>query len=147
MKPLSACTTPRRLMVPMSRHFLPVLQAGPPAWLTTGLMKGSRRPLAVYLPSTVTGCSVSFSPAPLPAGLLPAKGAAAGGLLVGTPTGFGGALCPPATVETRFGLLAAFAPALLAGAWDADEDEAGFAGAATTPLDLPAPGVALPATR
>src|ERR1700677_564923 len=53
-------------MVPISRHFLPELQPEPLAWLTTGLMKGSRLPFAAYLVSgVVVGCSGSgFSPAP-----------------------------------------------------------------------------------
>src|SRR5271155_2535017 len=62
MKPLSECTTPRRLMAPISRHFLPVLQPEPPAWLTTGLIKGSRRPLALYLLSRAGLLSSSVGP-------------------------------------------------------------------------------------
>src|SRR5207245_2312575 len=46
--PASALTTPRRLICPMSRHFLPVLQPDPPAWLTTGLRKGSLFPVRAY---------------------------------------------------------------------------------------------------
>src|SRR5580658_9397420 len=67
MKPPSERTTPRRLMAPISRHFLPVLQPEPPAWLTTGLIKGSRLPFALYLLSGTTDCSLSFSPSALPA--------------------------------------------------------------------------------
>src|SRR3979411_2919137 len=81
MKPLSARTTPFRLMAPISRHFLPVLQFEPPAWFTTGLIKGSRRPFAAYLPSGTT-CSSLGALCALPA-LLAAVGAA-GGLLFGT---------------------------------------------------------------
>src|ERR1035438_6801103 len=95
MKPLSACTTPRRLMAPISRHFLPVLQPGPPAWLTTGLMKGSRRPFALDLLSGTTGCSLgSLPPSPLPAAPLPATTTPTGGWFLGTTTvAFDGALC------------------------------------------------------
>src|SRR5450759_3159206 len=85
MKPLSARTTPRRLMAPISRHFLPVLQPEPPAWLTTGLMNGSRLPFALYLPFGATCCSLS--PSPLPGAPLPATVAA-----VAPTVGFGGAL-------------------------------------------------------
>src|ERR1700746_3086105 len=83
MKPLSACTTPRRLMSPISRHFLPVLHPEPPAWLTTGLMKGSRPPFAAYLLSGTTCCSPG-APSPLAEVPLPAALAAAGGVLFGT---------------------------------------------------------------
>src|ERR1700678_1821372 len=70
MKPFSACTTPRRLMAPISRHFLQELQPEPPAWLTTRLMKGSRLPFAENLVSGVVGCSGSgFSPVPALAAL------------------------------------------------------------------------------
>src|ERR1700721_3246740 len=70
MKPFSACTTPRKLMAPISRHFLPVLQPEPPAWLTTGLIKGSRLPFELYLLSGTTDCSLvslAVSEAPLAA--------------------------------------------------------------------------------
>src|SRR5208282_2253642 len=62
MNPLSQCTTPRRLMAPISRHFLPVLQPEPPAWLTTGLMNGSRLPFAAYL---LSGTTPSLPASPL----------------------------------------------------------------------------------
>src|ERR1035441_7603254 len=58
MNPPSPRTTPRRLIVPISRHFLPVLQPEPLAWLTTGLINGSRRPFALYFASGTTGCSL-----------------------------------------------------------------------------------------
>src|SRR5208282_876151 len=64
MKPASDRTMPRRLTVPISRHFLPVLQPEPLAWLTTGLMKGSRRPFALYLPSEAAGCSAASDSPP-----------------------------------------------------------------------------------
>src|SRR5271165_5473338 len=73
IKPLSPCTTPRRLRVPISRHFLPVLQPEPVAWLTTGLMKGSRRPFALDLLSGLTACSLPFSDSLLAALPLPAE--------------------------------------------------------------------------
>src|ERR1700686_2430360 len=58
MKPLSPCTTPRKLMVPISRHFLPELQLEPLARLTTGLINGSRRPFAAYLLSGASDVSL-----------------------------------------------------------------------------------------
>src|SRR5512141_2591513 len=135
MKPLSAWTTPRRLIAPISRHFLPVLQPEPPAWLTTGLMKGSRLPLALFL-LVCTPCSSvgEASPAPLAAALLLAAATGAGGLLFGAATaGFAGALCLIATAETRFTATAFFVGA-----------EAGFGGAtAALPLGLAATGLLL----
>src|ERR1035437_4303607 len=135
MKPFSERTTPRRLMAPISRHFLPVLQPEPPAWLTTGLMKGSRLPFALYLLSGATCCSLAaFSPSPLPEAPLPATVAAAGGLLWGTSAdGFAGALSITATAETRFLAPGCFTPTGLAPA----RNEEDFAGVTTaTPLDL-----------
>src|ERR1039458_7238783 len=87
LKPFSPCTTPRRLMVPISRHFLPVLQPEPVAWLTTGLMKGSRRPFALDLLSGLTDCSLPFSDSLLAALPLPAN--AVSGDLASTIPGFG----------------------------------------------------------
>src|SRR5271157_5490167 len=111
MKPLSACTTPRRLIAPISRHFLPVLQPDPPAWLTTGLMKGSRLPLALFL-LVCTACSSVGAPSPLAGALLLAAGTGSGGLLFGAVTAsFAGALCLAATTGTRFGATAFFAGA------------------------------------
>src|ERR1700716_797533 len=111
MKPLSARTTPFRLMAPISRHFLPVLQPEPPAWLTTGLMKGSRLPFAAYLPSGTT-CSSLAAPSPLPEEPLPAALAAAGGLLFGTVgAGFVCALRPATTPGTGFAPPVLFVPA------------------------------------
>src|SRR5208282_2429227 len=100
MKPPSARTTPRRLMAPISRHFLPVPQPEPPARLTTGLMKGSRRPLELYLLSGTTDCSLSaFSPPALAAAPL----TAAGGFTLGATTaGVACALCRTATGRPRF---------------------------------------------
>src|SRR5580700_12260978 len=87
MNPFCDRTTPRKLMAPISRHFLPVLQPEPPAWLTTGLMNGSRRPFALNLLSGATDCSASLSPSP--AGVLLATGV----LVFVTTSGFGCTLC------------------------------------------------------
>src|SRR5229473_4340577 len=123
MKPLSARTTPRRLMAPISRHFLPVLQPEPPAWLTTGLMKGSRRPFAAYLPSGTTDSSLA---APSALAELLWAALAAGGLLFGTVgTGFACALRPATTPTTGFAPAVFFALADLASAWG-EEHLAGF---------------------
>src|ERR1700724_1127396 len=132
MKPLSARTTPRRLMAPISRHFLPVLHPEPPAWLTTRLMKGARRPFAAYLPSGTT-CSSLAAPSALPEPLWAAL-AAAGGLLFGTVGARYACACPRATTPgTGFAPPVFFAPAALAATW-VEED---FAGAITaTPRDL-----------
>src|ERR1700692_3526325 len=139
MKPLSARTTPRRLMAPISRHFLPVLQPEPPAWLTTGLMKGSRRPFAAYLPSGTTDSSFA-APSALPE-LLWAALAAAGGLLFGTVgAGFACALRTATTPTTGFAPALFFALAELAPAW-VEEDFTGLTTAA--PADLAAASVPL----
>src|ERR1700757_4080296 len=58
MKPLSDFTTPRRLMVPISRHFLPVEQPEP-CCCTTGLKKGSRLPLMAHFFSSGLGFGAS----------------------------------------------------------------------------------------
>src|SRR5437762_1105754 len=47
MKPESDFTTPRKLIPPMSRHFLPVEQPEPDC-CTTGLKNGSRLPLIAH---------------------------------------------------------------------------------------------------
>src|ERR1700736_5699602 len=126
MKPLSARTTPRRLMAPISRHFLPVLHPEPPVWLTTGLMKGSRLPFAAYLPSGTT-CSSLAAPSPLPEEPLPAVLAAAGGLLFGTVGAvFACALRPATTPGIFFAPAVFFAPAELVPACAVDEDEEDF---------------------
>src|ERR1700687_1333716 len=140
MKPLSACTTPRKLMAPISRHFLPVLQPEPPAWLTTGLIKGSRLPFAAYLLSGTT-CSSLTAPSELPETLPRAALASAGGLLFGTiAVVFACALRPATTPGLRFAPPVFFAPAGLAPAW-VEED---FTGVTTaTPLDLAAACLAL----
>src|ERR1700740_2315870 len=52
MKPLSDFTTPRKLMAPISRHFLPVEQPEP-FCCTTGLKKGSRFPLIAHFLSSL----------------------------------------------------------------------------------------------
>src|SRR6202165_1494781 len=129
-------------MAPISRHFLPVLHPEPPAWLTTGLMKGSRRPFAAYLPSGTT-CSSLAAPSALPE-LLWAALSAAGGLLFGTVgAGFACALRPATTPGTRFAPLVFFVTAELAPTWgdEAWGEEAwveeDFTGVTTaTPLDL-----------
>src|ERR1039458_3527402 len=134
MKPLSTRTTPRRLMVPISRHFLPVLQPEPPAWLTTGLMKGSRRPFALYLLSGTTDCSAAASsPAPLLAMLPASAGASPLASSVRTAVGFGSALGTSTNAPPRRARSLLFAPAGLAPARREDD----FTGVATlTPLDL-----------
>src|SRR5208337_960492 len=125
MKPLSARTTPRRLMAPISRHFLPVLQPEPPAWLTTGLMKGSRLPFAAYLLSGASSRSLAaFSPAPLSEVPLPAAGRFSSGGAVGA----GSALCPAKTAPPRFARPLFFARAELA---TGDTDFAGVTTAAS----------------
>src|SRR5713226_1390981 len=48
MKPLSAFTTPRRLICPISRHFFPVEHPEPLGCCTTGLKKGSRLPFIAH---------------------------------------------------------------------------------------------------
>src|SRR5579864_2442540 len=58
MKPVSDFTTPRRLMVPISRHFLPVEQPEP-CCCTTGLQKGSRLPLIAHFFSSGFGLGAS----------------------------------------------------------------------------------------
>src|SRR5208282_3161640 len=139
MKPPSARTTPRRLMAPISRHFLPVLQPEPPAWLTTGLTKGSRLPLALYLLSGTTDCSLSaFSPPP--ATPWPAAAASADAFSSGAAVGAGCTICSTKTAPPRLArsLSLLFASALFASAERASaggEDD--FTGVATlTALDL-----------
>src|ERR1700758_3732178 len=48
MKPVSDFTTPRTLICPMSRHFLPVEQPEPEFCCTTGLKNGSRLPFIAH---------------------------------------------------------------------------------------------------
>src|SRR6478672_7724634 len=55
MKPVSDLTTPRTLMAPISRHFLPVAQPEP-CCCTTGLKNGSRLPLIAHFFSSGLGC-------------------------------------------------------------------------------------------
>src|ERR1700689_2297237 len=113
MKPVSACTTPRRLMVPISRHFLPVLQPEPPAWLTTGLMKGSRRPFAPTLLSGPTDCSGSLWASALAAGVAGANTAVVGEFVLVTAAGFGCTSSGVPVACTGFSLLVVFFPVLL----------------------------------
>src|ERR1035441_9699737 len=136
MKPLSACTTPRRLMVPISRHFLPVLHPEPTACITTGLRKGPRRPLAPY---SLSGARLASFPALSPSPL-PAAAASAGGLVFGTgaaAVAFACALCLAATTATRFAAPPLFTPTEPVPAARAFADEEDFTGAvAATPLGL-----------
>src|ERR1700674_1909931 len=69
MKPVSDFTTPRRLIAPISRHFLPVEQPEP-FCCTTGLKNGSRLPVIAHFFSSGLGCLV-------PASLLAVAGAGA----------------------------------------------------------------------
>src|SRR5271169_7040691 len=55
MKPVSECTTPRRLICPISRHFFPDEQPDPVGCCTTGLKKGSRFPLIAHFFSSGFG--------------------------------------------------------------------------------------------
>src|SRR5580693_6658779 len=55
MKPLSDFTTPRKLIWPISRHFLPVEQPEPADCCTTGLKNGSRFPLIAHFFSSRLG--------------------------------------------------------------------------------------------
>src|SRR5580692_1461140 len=55
MKPLSDFTTPRKLIWPISRHFLPVEQPEPEDCCTTGLKNGSRFPLIAHFFSSGLG--------------------------------------------------------------------------------------------
>src|SRR5882724_6712683 len=57
--PASAFTTPLRLIWPMARHFLPMLHPEPiMPRLTTGLRKGSRRPVKLI---TLGACFLATS--------------------------------------------------------------------------------------
>src|SRR5208337_4242429 len=125
MKPLSACTTPRKLIAPISRHFLPVLQPEPPAWLTTGLMKGSRLPFALFL-LVSTACSSAWAPSFCG---VAAWLAATGVSSLGAAVGAGCALCPTKTAPPRLACSLRFASVECACAGDADAET--FAGAAT----------------
>src|ERR1700726_4974795 len=69
MKAASDFTTPRRLIAPISRHFLPVEQPEP-FCCTTGLKNGSRLPLIAHFFSSGLGCFVATA-------LLAVDGAAA----------------------------------------------------------------------
>src|SRR5580704_17446970 len=55
MKPPSDLTTPRKLICPISRHFLPVEQPEPVGCCTTGLKNGSRFPLIAHFFSSGFG--------------------------------------------------------------------------------------------
>src|SRR5579863_3209639 len=54
MKPVSLFTTPRRLIAPISRHFLPV-EHPEPFCCTTGLKNGSRLPFIAHFFSSGLG--------------------------------------------------------------------------------------------
>src|SRR5271165_7013100 len=58
IKPLSDFTTPRRLMLPISRHFFPVEHPDPDC-CTTGLKNGSRFPLIAHFFSSCLGLAES----------------------------------------------------------------------------------------
>src|SRR5208337_2300178 len=136
MKPLSAWTTPRRLIAPISRHFLPVLQPEPPAWLTTGLMKGSRLPLALFLLVWTVCSSEDAASAAGAAARLAATGASSLG------AGVGAGLCPTKTAPPclAWSLLFAFAECTCTGA----EGAKIFAGgAAALPFALAGAGLVL----
>src|SRR5271165_1370561 len=64
MKPLSAFTTPRKLICPISRHFLPVEQPEPVGCCTTGLKKGSRFPFIAHFFSSGFGAFGASMPVP-----------------------------------------------------------------------------------
>src|SRR5579864_243200 len=104
MKPLSDFTTPRRLIAPISRHFLPVEQPEP-FCCTTGLKKGSRLPLIAHFFSSL--------------GL----GATAAGAFTATATGAG--VAGAAILVTGEALACTLASALVAG-------PSAFAGILTT---------------
>src|SRR5271155_2177679 len=63
MKPPSDFTTPRTLICPISRHFLPVEQPEPEDCCTTGLKKGSRLPLIAHFFSSGFGAGLTASAA------------------------------------------------------------------------------------
>src|ERR1022692_1862549 len=83
MKPLSAFTTPRKLICPISRHFLPVEHPEPLVCCTTGLKKGSRFPFIAHFFSSGFGGLGAATLLISPAGF-----SSAAILVVATTTGF-----------------------------------------------------------
>src|SRR5437660_8648200 len=69
MKPASDFTTPRKLIFPISRHFLPVEHPEPPCCCTTGLKNGSRFPFMAHFFSSGLGCLVASAALVAAAGL------------------------------------------------------------------------------
>src|SRR5579863_7037364 len=59
MKPVSDFTTPRTLMLPISRHFFPVEHPDAPCCCTTGLKKGSRLPFMAHFLSSALSAGLS----------------------------------------------------------------------------------------
>src|SRR5271165_3903730 len=119
MKPLSDFTTPRRLIVPISRHFFPV-EHPEPFCCTTGLKNGSRFPLIAHFLSSGLGSLEAASGlasvlvATLASVLASAAGAGAAGL-VSLAAGLAGGFIGSALATTT----AAFVTAgLAAGAAD-----------------------------
>src|SRR5580692_6055212 len=81
MNPPSDFTTPRRLICPISRHFLPVEQPEPVGCCTTGLKKGSRFPVIDHFFSS--GFGVFRASATVPAGFSSAAFLLAGAVAAG----------------------------------------------------------------
>src|SRR5450631_4277796 len=103
MKPASDFTTPRRLIAPISRHFLPVEQPEP-FCCTTGLKNGSRLPLIAHFFASGLGVLGAVASALL-------TGAATGALTAGAAI-----LATPVPVTWGFGsTLAAEAAGFEAG--------------------------------
>src|SRR5256885_10382348 len=59
MKPASDFTTPRKLIFPISRHFLPLEHPEPPCCCTTGLKNGSRFPFIAHFFSSGFGAGLA----------------------------------------------------------------------------------------
>src|SRR5438270_3792102 len=124
MKPVSDLTTPRTLMAPISRHFLPVAQPEP-CCCTTGLKNGSRLPaIAHFFPSGLGcfGASATFIGT-----------AAAKGLALAATTVFTGCCLISAFTGTATALTAgAFSPGGFASAFAIATGAGAFACAAFT---------------
>src|SRR5207302_2999414 len=125
MKPVSDLTTPRTLIAPISRHFLPVAQPEP-CCCTTGLKNGSRLPVIAHFFSSGLarfGASATFTGTAATAGLaLAAITVLAGCCLTSAFTGratgfaagaFAGVLASAFAIATEAG---AFACAAFTGA-------------------------------
>src|SRR5579872_3968994 len=106
MKPESDFTTPRRLIVPISRHFFPVEQPDPCS-CTTGLKNGSRLPvIAHFFSSFGLGAAAGFA---VTAGIATATGEALAATTVlacclesALVTGFAAGVFDAATAATGF---------------------------------------------